>query len=62
MRFCYERLKSLLHTLEIVDVDSFTPLSVVADFATLVPPFTPLSVVADFATSGASPTILATPS
>lgn len=47
MRFAYERLNSLLHTLEVVDVvsvfssvltweDSYTPISIISDFATLV--------------------------
>ncbi|KAK9840775.1 hypothetical protein WJX81_004020 [Elliptochloris bilobata] len=36
LRFCYDRLSSLLKTLEITDMDDFTPLHLVADFATLV--------------------------
>jgi DNA excision repair protein ERCC-2 len=36
LRFCYSRLNSLLRTLEIVRLDDFTPLSLVADFCTLV--------------------------
>jgi DNA excision repair protein ERCC-2 len=36
LRFCSARLASLLQTLEIVDVDQFTPLALVADLATLV--------------------------
>ena len=36
LRFCYDRLQSLLKTLEITDTDDFTPLQLVADFATLV--------------------------
>lgn len=36
IRFCSERLKSLLQTLKIVQVGEFTPLQLVADFATLV--------------------------
>lgn len=36
LRFCSERLKSLLQTLEIVEVAHFTPLQIVADFATLL--------------------------
>jgi hypothetical protein len=35
---CNER--SLLRTLEIVDVDEFTPLTKVADFATLLSSYT----------------------
>ena len=34
--FCYDRLSSLLKTLEITDVDDFTPIHLVADFATLI--------------------------
>jgi hypothetical protein len=36
LRFCYDRLSSLLKTLEITDVDEYTPIHLVADFATLV--------------------------
>lgn len=36
LRFCYDRLSSLLKTLEITDMDDFTPIHLVADFATLV--------------------------
>lgn len=36
LRFCYDRLTSLLKTLEITDTDDFTPIHLVADFATLV--------------------------
>lgn len=36
LRFCYERLSSLLKTLEIVDTEEYSPVSLVADFATLV--------------------------
>lgn len=35
-RFCAERLRSLLRTLEIVDVADFSPLTLIANFATLV--------------------------
>ena len=35
-RFCYDRLSSLLKTLEITDTEEFTPVQLVADFATLV--------------------------
>ena len=36
LRFCYDRLSSLLKTLEITDMDDFVPIHMVADFATLV--------------------------
>lgn len=36
LRFCYDRLASLLKTLEISDTDDFGPVHLVADFATLV--------------------------
>ena len=36
LRFCYDRLSSLLKTLEITDMDEFVPIHMVADFATLV--------------------------
>jgi len=36
MKFCYERLSSLLRALCVVDIDEYTPLSLVASFATLV--------------------------
>ena len=36
LRFCYDRLTSLLKTLEVTDADDFTPISMVANFATLV--------------------------
>lgn len=36
LRFCSDRLKSLLQTLEIAEVSDFTPLQLVADFATLL--------------------------
>ncbi|XP_059575144.1 general transcription and DNA repair factor IIH helicase subunit XPD isoform X1 [Alligator mississippiensis] len=36
LRFCAERLRSLLRTLEIVDVADFSPLTLIANFATLV--------------------------
>ncbi len=35
-RFCYDRLSSLLKTLEITNTDEYTPIQLVADFATLV--------------------------
>ncbi|OWK16312.1 ERCC2 [Cervus elaphus hippelaphus] len=35
-RFCAERLRSLLHTLEISDLTDFSPLTLLANFATLV--------------------------
>lgn len=36
LRFCYDRLSSLLKTLEITDLDDYNPIHLVADFATLV--------------------------
>ncbi|GAU96467.1 hypothetical protein RvY_07906 [Ramazzottius varieornatus] len=36
LRFCAERLRSLLRTLEIADITDFSPLSLMASFATLV--------------------------
>lgn len=36
LRFCYDRLSSLMKTLEITATDDFTPVHLVADFATLV--------------------------
>lgn len=36
LRFCSDRLKSLLQTLEIAEVAEFTPLQLIADFATLL--------------------------
>ncbi|KAJ1480184.1 hypothetical protein T484DRAFT_1627392 [Baffinella frigidus] len=36
LKFCAQRLKSLLYTLEVVDVDSYNPLCIVADFCTLI--------------------------
>ena len=36
LRFCYDRLVSLLKTLEITDRDDFAAIHLVADFATLV--------------------------
>lgn len=35
-RFCAERLRSLLRTLEIVDMADFSAITLVANFATLV--------------------------
>ena len=35
-RFCVERLSSLLHTLEPPDVQDYGPLTLIANFATLV--------------------------
>jgi DNA excision repair protein ERCC-2 len=40
LRFCYDRLASLLKTLEIADTDEFGALHAVADFATLVGTYT----------------------
>lgn len=36
LRFCAERLRSLLRTLEIADITDFSPLSLMMSFATLV--------------------------
>ncbi|EPY87421.1 TFIIH basal transcription factor complex helicase XPD subunit-like protein [Camelus ferus] len=36
LEFCAERLRSLLHTLEIADLADFSPLTLLANFATLV--------------------------
>ncbi|XP_050783741.1 general transcription and DNA repair factor IIH helicase subunit XPD isoform X2 [Gopherus flavomarginatus] len=36
LRFCAERLRSLLRTLEIVDIADFSPITLIANFATLV--------------------------
>ncbi|XP_038623043.1 general transcription and DNA repair factor IIH helicase subunit XPD [Tachyglossus aculeatus] len=40
LRFCAERLRSLLHTLEISDLTDFSPLTLLANFATLVSTYT----------------------
>eukprot|EP00731_Ephydatia_muelleri_P027476 Em0019g349a len=40
LRFCSERLQSLLLSLELVDLSDFSPLSLVANFATLVSTYT----------------------
>lgn len=36
LRFCYDRLQSLMLTLEVAEVDEFSPLNCLCDFATLV--------------------------
>mmetsp|Transcript_10674 Transcript_10674/g.39175 ORF Transcript_10674/g.39175 Transcript_10674/m.39175 type:complete len:789 (+) Transcript_10674:294-2660(+) len=36
LRFCYERLQSLLMTLEITDMEEFNHIRIIADFATIV--------------------------
>jgi hypothetical protein len=36
LRFCSERLQSLLHTLELPDIAEYGPLRLIANFATLV--------------------------
>ncbi|KXZ50909.1 hypothetical protein GPECTOR_14g156 [Gonium pectorale] len=43
LKFCYDRLGSLLKTLEISNTDEFTPIQLVADFATLVGTYDKLS-------------------
>ena len=40
MRFCFERLRSLLKSLELVDIQSFAPLVLLANFATMVSTYT----------------------
>lgn len=35
-RFCAERLRSLLRTLEIADISDFSPITLISNFATLV--------------------------
>lgn len=40
LRFCYERLRSLLNSLELVDMQNFSPLILLANFATLVSTYT----------------------
>merc|ERR1719217_1665844 len=39
MKFVADRLRSLLRTLEVTDVQDFSPLMLIADFATLVSTF-----------------------
>ena len=39
MKFVSDRLRSLLRTLEVTDVQDFSPLMLIADFATLVATF-----------------------
>jgi DNA excision repair protein ERCC-2 len=36
MRFCFERLRSLLKSLELVDMQNYSPLILLANFATMV--------------------------
>uniref|UniRef100_A0A670JG58 General transcription and DNA repair factor IIH helicase subunit XPD n=1 Tax=Podarcis muralis TaxID=64176 RepID=A0A670JG58_PODMU len=36
LRFCAERLRSLLRTLEIADISDFSPITLISNFATLV--------------------------
>lgn len=40
LRFCYDRLVSLMKTLEVTSTDEFTAIHLVADFATLVATYT----------------------
>lgn len=40
LRFCYERLHSLMLTLEITDTDEFLHIQTICDFATLVGTYT----------------------
>lgn len=39
LKFCYDRLRSLMLTLEITESDEFLPIQTVCDFATLVGDF-----------------------
>mmetsp|Transcript_29077 Transcript_29077/g.67424 ORF Transcript_29077/g.67424 Transcript_29077/m.67424 type:complete len:828 (-) Transcript_29077:62-2545(-) len=36
LKFCHERLRSLLNTLQVANLDDFTPITKVADFVTLL--------------------------
>ena len=36
LKFCHERLRSLLNTLQVANLDEFTPITKVADFVTLL--------------------------
>lgn len=40
LRFCCERLRSLLRTLELTDIDDFSNMNLIANFATLVSTYT----------------------
>jgi DNA excision repair protein ERCC-2 len=40
LRFCAERLRSLIRTLEVSDITDFTPLTLLCNFATLVSTYT----------------------
>ncbi len=40
LRFCAERLRSLLRTLELADIQDFSPLNLIANFATMVSTYT----------------------
>ena len=40
LRFCSERLQSLLSSLELLDLGNFSPLTLIANFATLVSTYT----------------------
>mmetsp|Transcript_22971 Transcript_22971/g.44782 ORF Transcript_22971/g.44782 Transcript_22971/m.44782 type:complete len:876 (-) Transcript_22971:153-2780(-) len=40
MRFCYSRLNSLLKTLEVTDLDEYTPIQLLANFVTLLATYT----------------------
>jgi DNA excision repair protein ERCC-2 len=40
LRFCYDRLQSLLLTLEITDTDEFMHIQTICDFATLIGTYT----------------------
>ena len=40
MRFCFERLRSLLKSLELADITNYSPLILLANFATMVSTYT----------------------
>jgi len=40
LRFCYDRLHSLMMTLEITDTDEFMHIQTICDFATLIGTYT----------------------
>lgn len=39
-RFCYERMRSLLRTLELTDMHDFVSLTKIANFATMISTYT----------------------
>jgi DNA excision repair protein ERCC-2 len=40
LRFCFERLRSLLKSLELVDIEKYSPLVLLANFATMISTYT----------------------